>query len=181
MLSLNLIADEAKTTIRFQRLYFLFLKVEVVLFFLALFVVGVIFAAQEILSANIYKTSQETAAMINSSSADYNAKTKEINNTITAVKQVEDGYVIYSKIFASISSLIPSNTPLSYLNINSDQKTIIIRGSAPTRDDLLELEKNLQSAPWLSNVNVPLEEKLNKTNINYDISLSFNQSLISPQ
>ncbi|HTX87252.1 MAG TPA: hypothetical protein VMC41_04290, partial [Candidatus Nanoarchaeia archaeon] len=64
MLKLNLIAEEDRQTLKFQRLFFLFLKVEIVLLILVLLAGTVIFGAKKILAANIYQGNQETARMI---------------------------------------------------------------------------------------------------------------------
>jgi Tfp pilus assembly protein PilN len=173
MLHLNLIAEETKQTIKYQRLYLLFLKAEVTLVVLALIVGVIIFSAEKMLSANIYKSSQETAQIINTSSADYNLKARELNEKIATVAQIEGSFVSYSKVLRNIITLMPDNVSLSYLDINSDAKTIKIRGLAPTRENLLDLEKNLKNAPWLSKVDIPLQYKILKSNINFDIPLEF--------
>ncbi len=178
MLRLNLIAEEAKQNIKYQRLYFLFLKAEIILIILVVVVGAIVFAAEKILSANIYQASQETARLINASSADYNVKAKELNDKMAAVTQIESGYTSYSLILSQLINLIPENVHLSHLGIDSSAKTIRILGLAPTRDDLLGMEKNLKDAAWLVNVNVPPNEIFSQTNINFDIDMGFDVTKI---
>jgi Tfp pilus assembly protein PilN len=134
----------------------------------------IIFSAERILAASLLQTARETNKLINSSSADYNVKAKELNEKIAVVTQIESSPDSYPRIFRGISALIPANVSLSLLSIDSRAKTIKIYGMAPTRQDLLDLETSLESAPWLANVKIPFEEKLSKKNINFDISLIFN-------
>jgi Tfp pilus assembly protein PilN len=173
MLKLNLIAEEAKKTIKYQRLYSLSLQVEIFLLVLCLFVGAIIFSAEKVLAANVHQSGLQTAALISSSSADYDTKATDLNQKMAAVAQIESGFISYSRIILGIYALVPASSSLSYLNINSGANAIEIRGLSPTRDDLLNLEASLKSAAWLSNVNVPLEEKFNKTNINFDIVSGF--------
>ncbi|MDD4901943.1 MAG: PilN domain-containing protein [Patescibacteria group bacterium] len=173
MLRLNLLAEEAKQTIKYQRLYFLLLKAESILLILAILVGVIVFAAEKMLSANIYQSSQETAKLINASSADYNVKARELNEKMAAVAQIENSHLSYARILRHLAALMPDNISLSFLNIDSDAKTIKLRGLAMTRDDLLNLEKNLKDAPWLKNVNVPLEEKFSQNKIDFDIDMEF--------
>jgi hypothetical protein len=182
MLKLNLIAEEAKTTIKYQRLYSLCLQAEIFLLALFLLVGAIIFFAEKVLAANVHQSSLQTAALISSSSADYNSKAAELNQKMAAVAQIESGFIPFSRIIHGIYDLVPTSSSLSYLNINSGANAIEIRGLSPTRDNLLNLEASLKSATWLSNVNVPLEEKFNKTNINFDIVSGFDsKKLMTPR
>jgi Tfp pilus assembly protein PilN len=181
MLRLNLIAEEAKQKLKFQRLYFLLLKTEIFLIILLILVGVIIFAAEKILSANIYHVGQETAKLINSSSNDYTVKARELNEKMATVAQIEGGFISYAQILRQIAVLIPEKVSLSYLNIDSETKTMEIRGLAPTRQDLLDLENNLKDAPWLTNVNVPLEEKFTKSNIPLKINFGFDITKIPAQ
>jgi Tfp pilus assembly protein PilN len=178
MLRINLLAEEAKQTIRFQRLYFFIVKAELALLALVLLAAIATLAAEKIFSFNLYQPNQETVKLINSSSANDSAKVKEINDKMATVADIENSHVFYAKILRNLSILMPDDVSLSYIGIDSEQGVMDIRGLAPTRANLLDLEKNLQNAAWLSNVNVPLEEKLNKTNINFDITINFDQKKI---
>jgi Tfp pilus assembly protein PilN len=173
MLSLNLLNEDVKKSIKSQRLFYLFVRAEVVLLALILLVAIVVIAAQKILAADITATNQRTSTLITSASADYNSQARELNQKMAAVAQIQNGFIPYSQILAAVVALIPDSISLTYLNIDSAQKNIIIRGVAPTRDNLLDLEKNLEGAPWLVNVNVPLEEKLCKNDCDFDINFGF--------
>jgi len=175
MLKLNLIAEEAKKTIKYQRLYSLCLQAEIFLLVLCLLVGAIIFSAEKVLAANVHQYNLQTVALINSSSADYSTKAADLNQRMAAVAQIESGFISYSRIIRGVYDLVPASSSLSYLNINSGANTMEIRGLSPTRDNLLNLEASLKSAAWLSNVNVPPEEKFNKTNINFDIVFGFDQ------
>ncbi|MDD5528031.1 MAG: hypothetical protein PHO56_03605 [Patescibacteria group bacterium] len=173
MLSLNLTAEEAKQKLKFQRLYLLLVKTELSLLILLLLTGIIIFTAEKMLANNILKSGQETAKLISATSAEYTAKAASLNDKITAVSQIENGFIPYSMILRDLIALMPESVSLSYLNINSKTKAIKIRGLAPTRENLLDLEKILKETPWLTKVNIPFGEKLQKNNINFDIDLEF--------
>jgi len=173
MLRLNLLVEEEKQKIRYQRLYLLFLRIEGVFVILLILIAGIVFAGNKILAANVYIASKDTAQLINANSADDTARAKALNDKISVVSQIESGYIAYSRLSRAIIGLIPTSTSLSSLNIDSNAKAINIRGLAPTRDNLLEMETSLKNTPWLLNVNVPLEEKIRKSNIDFDIDMGF--------
>jgi len=174
MLKLNLIAEEAKKTIKYQRLYQFCWQAEIFLLALFLLVGAIIFSAEKVLNANVHQSGLQTAALISASSADYNIKAKELNDRMAAVAQVESGFVPFSKIIGGVYTLIPATTTLSFLGIDNKTSAIEIRGLSPDRDNLRDLETSLKNASWLSGVNVPIEEKLKKININFDIIANFN-------
>jgi Tfp pilus assembly protein PilN len=178
MLRLNLIAEEAKKTIKYQRLYHLFLGAEFVLLIIVFLVGALFFSAETILAASTIKFNQETSRLLSTNSADYNSKAKELNDRMATVAQIEKKHVSYSQIYHNIADLIPANISLSHLDINSNEKEMVLWGIAPTRQDLLDLETSLKNAPWLVDVNIPLEEKLNKTNISLDITLKLDLTKI---
>jgi Tfp pilus assembly protein PilN len=179
MLRLNLVTEDAKQTIKYQRIFFLLLKTEIILIALLLILGGIIFVAQKMLAANILSSGQETAKLISQSSSDYAIKARQLNDQMAIVTQIENGYNSYSLILSSLTSLIPDSISLSYINIDTDTKTIKIRGLAPSRDNFLELEKNLKNSTWLIDVSVPPNDIFSKNNINFDIDMGFNLTKIS--
>jgi Tfp pilus assembly protein PilN len=174
MLRINLLAEESQRKIKIQRMFFLLLEAEIILFLLIL-AAGLIFlAAEKILSETHSQFERDISRQIQSSGADYNLKVRDINGRMAVVAQIQAGFASYSRYLKNIAALLPPGVFLSSVNIDSGAKAIVIRGVAQSRNDLLALEKNLQEAAWLTKVNVRLEDKLKKTNIEFgNIDLEF--------
>jgi len=137
MLKLNLIAEEAKTTIKYQRLIPFACSGN---FSAGAIFIGrtiIFFRGEKVLAANVHQSSLQTAALISSSSADYNSKAAELNQKMAAVAQIESGFIPFSRIIRGFMIWFPPAPSLSYLNINSGANAIEIRGLSPTRDNLL--------------------------------------------
>ena len=179
MLSINLLAEESKQKIKDQRIYFLLLKAEAGLLLLLIMVGAIFLSAEKIISDTRNKFSQETSRQVKSSNADYSSKIKEINAKVAVVSQIQSEFSPYSSYLKAIAALIPAGISLSDLEINASAKTLVIRGVATTRDDLLALESNLKDAAFLSSVNIPLEDRLKKDNISINLTLGFDPGKLS--
>jgi hypothetical protein len=177
MLNLNLTDESTKREIKYQKIFHLLLKGELVLLFI-IFGTGVIFiAASSIVSNNLSRIS-DTIIKSSQNNSTYAARANEIKKQIAIVKDIQSSYLPASRLINDVATIIPENISLSYLGIGASDKTIKIRGLASTRDDLLSLENKLKETSWLSNINIPLEEKLIKTNIDFDIDFNFDPSRI---
>lgn len=178
MIRLNLFSEESKQKIQQQRFFFLFLKTELVLFLL-LIICGTIFlAAERILSGSVQKIESETSKIIKTSSNDYSLEVKKINGTLLAVEEIQKGFTPYSPLLKKVATLAPDGVSFSYLRIDNLTKTIKLRGQADLRENFLNLVKNLEDAPFLNNIEVPLTDKLKKENIDFDIDLGFDLTKI---
>ena len=178
MIRLNLLAEESKQRVSNKRLYFLFLKTELILLLLVFVCGAILFATEKILSANVSKFDAETSQIIKISSSDYGSEAKTINNTLTTVSGIQGDFIPYSKLLKELSALAPEGVSFSYLKIDAKTKAIKIRGNAALRENILTLESNLKNAPFLTNVNIPLSDKLKKENIDFDIDLEFDLTKI---
>jgi Tfp pilus assembly protein PilN len=177
MLSINLLAEESKQKINNQRLFFLFLKAEIILFLLVAMVGISFFWAEKTIVSNRSKFGQETSNVLRESGADYNLKVKNINARLAAITLIQSEFAHYSLYLKNVSALIPSGINLSRLQINTDGKTIKIVGLALRQEDLLMLEKNLKTAAFLTKVsNIPMKDIIKKNNIEFDFDLELDPS-----
>jgi Tfp pilus assembly protein PilN len=171
MLHLNLLAEESKQKIKFSRFYYLFLKTELFLLILVMTVIVIFLGAESLLAANTQKFGQEISKIIAANGQDYNARAKQINGQLAIITQIQAESVAYSQIFKKIAALVPPGVSLSYIKIDAPNRVIKIRGKALRRENLLALENNLRGADFLSKVEVPLQNKLKKDNVDFDIDL----------
>lgn len=173
MIRLNLLADESKQKIRQQRLYFLFLKTELTLLLIIFIGSTIFFVSEKILSVSVLKFNNEVSKIIKASSNNYGLEVKKINGTLSTVAEIQKGFTPYSLVLKNISTLTPDGVTISYIKINAPTKEIKIRGRAIQRENLLTFESNLKNSPFLTKVDVPMADKLKKTDIDFDIVLGF--------
>ena len=81
------------------------------------------------------------------------------------------------KEYKSITALIPDTTKavptgvvLNILQINPENKTIVLGGAADTRDNLLRLEENIKKIEWIQSTDLPLSQLIKKDKISFSLS-----------
>jgi len=131
------------------------------------------FMAEKILSDAKNKPGQETSVAIRESGVDNNSRVKDINARLAAVAQIQAEFVPYSRYVEDITNLIPAGVILSRLYINDSSKTVGMIGLALKQSDLQRLKKNLKEAPFLTDVNIPVQQEIKKDNIEIDIQMKF--------
>jgi hypothetical protein len=177
MLNLNLISPEAKKEIKMKHWFSLVKTSGIFLTALSL-ITGVIFLAAGISLEGTWRgLNKEAARLIGENSAAYGAKIKTINGDLALAAMIQTNFVSGSCLLEKITGLIPPEISLNYLKIDMENKTVELRGQAPLRENLLALEKKLEESGLFAEVNIPLQSKLEKENIIFDINLKNSVSL----
>jgi Tfp pilus assembly protein PilN len=70
----------------------------------------------------------------------------------------------------NLTKLIPENINIKNLDIDSNK--ISITGWAKSRDELLLFKNNLENSELFNGVNIPLENLLQKDNVDFNIKAS---------
>ena len=100
-----------------------------------------------------------------------NIEIKNINSTLLKVDKIQKEYKTITPLMPEIVTAIPNNIILSALDINLQKKIINLSGNSPTRDDLLELQANLENIEWLENAYIPLSQLTEKESINFSFTV----------
>lgn len=109
----------------------------------------------------------------NSRHGEKNKKIKEINNILIQTDAVQQTHTDWSPIVVNLSNAIPEGIILENLSFNSATHIISINGKAGTRENLLQMQTNLNNLDFIKNVDIPLSQLTEKINITFSISATY--------
>lgn len=110
----------------------------------------------------------------NSRYAEKNKKIKEINNIIAYTDAIQQAYTDWSPIVADIANSIPEGIVVENISLNAKTHNFVLSGKANTRENLLQMQINLNNLDFIKNVDIPLSQLTEKTNITFSISANYN-------
>lgn len=172
MIKLNIISQDLKKQININDLYQRFKKIYIILILLLAVYISFLFAAKLLLRLHLNKTTQQ-AGQITKSTENYNKSVKDINDQLNYVSGIQENDIRWSKLIAFLSQCANPSIKLSQLDISKDSKLIKINGFSQTRDALLLFKDKLEKSNYFSQIDFPLQNILQKQNINFEINLKF--------
>ncbi len=173
MLYLNLVSNELKKEIKLRHLYFLVKKISSIVLIITIFLVSILLVAKIILQNNFNKVVSQTT-LITKSNQTYNVKVREINNELSFVSMIQNGYIPWTDIFKDLAVASPDGIKLYSLKLNAENKTIGIKGMAKDRTSLLVFKTNIENSSYYDDISFPLKNILEKENINFEINATLN-------
>lgn len=168
MITLNIISPELKKEIKLKNTYQImkraFIMIGVFLFFYSIILISSKFVLQSYLdeigqkNTDVNDATNKTIQMVD----DIN---KKIDKVSTIQKKEIDWIGLLELISANTASEIKYNR-MSMDKING----LTLSGESKTRDGLIKIKKFLDEATFLSDVNFPISNLLEKENINFNIT-----------
>jgi len=173
MLVINLISREQKKEIKLRHIYGFIKKINLVLVIIIIVVAIILMAAKIILQTNFNKITDQMT-LVTKNNQGYNNKVREINDKLGFVDKIQADFIPWSKLIADLSLKKPADVSFSYLKLNGEEKTIVIRGNAKLRSSLLEFKSRLESSNDFKDINFPIKNLLEKENVNFEINAKLN-------
>lgn len=174
-LTLNLLTQERKKMLTYERLTRQVLRAAIVTCLYLLVVAGTLFAARRILTqqsavqrAIVVQQEQATIAQEGELPAE---RIKQLNALFGRVSLVQRSYRKWTPLLTTLSSYVPAGVRFTTMTVDQTQHTISIRGTAATRDDLLTLQQNFTAAKELTNFSLPVSNLLERENIRFEMSM----------
>lgn len=175
MLILNLIPKKLKKEAKLRRLYKELKKIDYVLIIAAAIIAITLLAAKLILQNN-FKNIIEQTTLVAETSQTHNAKVLDVNFQMSQISQVQNDFVELSLLIEDLATKTPEDIALSNIKINRVPPSINISGYADAREELLSFKKNLEDSPIYFDIKFPLQNILQKENINFEMSAKLNLS-----
>lgn len=175
MLILNLIPQQLKKEIKFKRAYGLIKKMNYILVIITIVIAITLLIAKLLLQNNFNKVVEQTS-LITKNSQGYNVKVRDINSRLNNISQIQNDFIAWSNLIENLANKTPTGITFSSVKISKEKSLINIRGKAKLRDDLLTFKQNMEESPIYSEVEFPLQNILQKENINFDISAKLDLS-----
>ncbi|MFA6410368.1 MAG: PilN domain-containing protein [Candidatus Buchananbacteria bacterium] len=166
MTSLNLIPPEKKEELRLAQLYKVIKDLIILILFITT-IVAIILSLTKLLLQNYFTQVVEQTTMTTKYANIFNGDLKKFNQYVAAVDKIQKDYTPWPKFFIKFSSLVPDGIKIYSLTINDTK--ILITGLAQSRNQLLEFKNNLESSAMLTEVTLPIEDLLEKENINFNV------------
>lgn len=176
MISLNLIPQNKIEEIKIKRIY-LIIKKLIILFLLFSTIVALsLIASRYILEQKINQLITENISSLKASQ-DINQRISFINQRTAKIKSIQNNFIDWHPYLIELSLITPESIKFQSLSLNRINQKLTLNGLAETRQDLLELEKNIDQSKFFYNVNLPLRNLLNQRDIQFnltaDISLNY--------
>jgi Tfp pilus assembly protein PilN len=136
-----------------------------------LIIAGMLFSLRVILSQEVDKLSAQRTA----SSGEHQAlvgQMQSINDYIARVDAAQEGFTDWSAVLESLAQSAPRGIRFEGISISPDM-TLTVEGVADTRDDVLAMERQLNSYPYFTDVTSPLSNILQKTNLRFEFQMKY--------
>ncbi len=172
MLILNLASLELKNEIKLRHIYYLIKKVSSILIILTIVIAVILITARIILQNNFNKIVEQTT-LVTKNNQGYNNKIRQINNKLNYIVKIQDNFIYWSNLIEELTEITPSDVTFYSIKANDSNK-IIITGRAKLRDSLLRLKDNMENSSTFKNIDFPLKNILEITNIDFNINADIN-------
>lgn len=173
MLTLNLIPQQLKKEIKFKRIYSLFKKMNYILIIITIVIAITLLVAKLMMQNNFNKIVEQTT-QVTKNSQSYNVKVRDINSRLNNVWKIQADFIAWSNLIEDLAERTPSDVAMFLININKEDASINLRGRADKRDDLLVLKENMENSAIYSEIEFPLQNLLQKENVNFNINAKLN-------
>lgn len=115
-----------------------------------------------------YTSLAQTAALVDREYSGQNQDIKNINLLTKNINLSGRNFVPLGPRIKELASLLPPDIKTNYINLNRQNQTLVINGTAKTRDALLNFQDILNKVNWISHVETPASQLFQKENINFE-------------
>lgn len=151
--------------VRFQ-----FTKTVLEIFLISLCIIGIVLLGGQWLLQDYFNNLTGQIVSISNQYSGTNLEIKKINQILNKNEKIQKEYVLWTPKLAELANNIPEKITLTSLNINNQNKQITLNGNSPTRDELLIMQKQISTLPWIKNMDIPLSQLTAKENINFSLT-----------
>lgn len=169
---INLLSPEKRKYLR-RIIYIQFTKNTLTSIVFVFCLAGITLLGCQLVLQEYFNDVSSTIIATNSRYAEKNKKIKEINNLIAQTDAIQQTYITWPAIVINLANSIPDGILIENLFLNSNNHTFTINGKAETRENLLQMQINLNNLDFVENVNIPLSQLTEKINIAFSISVIY--------
>lgn len=173
MLDLNLVSQELKQEIKLRHIYKMLKQANYILIIITIFVAVVMLAAKIILQNNFNKIVEQTT-LITRDSQGQNSKIREINTRLAFVEKIQNDFTPWSFLFKDLAGYVNGDINFYSIKIDKEKREIDLKGIAKSRRSLLALKAGLGKSDIFSEIDFPMKNILEKTDINFEIKAKIN-------
>jgi len=169
---LNLLPPHKKKALQKVRILAFFQTVSLVVLLVAASIISTLILVRGQLQASYHDLQQRSTTASAEEATDIISDIKQTNLYLQEIDAASKLFVPWSEAVRNIAALIPPNTRLEKMEIDSTGKVRLL-GIAATREGALELLQRLNETPYLTDIVSPLSNILQKENVNFDINMTY--------
>lgn len=94
-----------------------------------------------------------------------------LNRLLTEMEEIHDDKIFWAETVRSVTEALPLGMQISSIIGVVDSRTFTMQGTAPSRNSLVAAEERLSELPWVSGVQSPPSNLLNRINPNFSFVL----------
>lgn len=156
-----------------QLVSFIFVKEMLAMILLTATLIAIAITWSYIVLQENFNNLAESAALVNKEFSQYNLETRRLNALAKNLNQAATGYTRLVPPILNLAACLPPDIKINGLQMNRDSDKIFISGTAQTREALLRYQGTLKSIEWLTEVDTPISQLFQKTDINFTIQANF--------
>ena len=112
----------------------------------------------------------------------FNESINAINGLAEFIEKTADAsYLRWSDLFIGIAQAAPAGIRFQSIQTNQANTIVIFNGSADQRENLLQLQNNLEKSVFFTAVNIPIQSLAEKENISFIITATLNSAALRLQ
>ena len=179
-ITLNLLAPNQREYLRYEHLYLYVRTVTVLLLTFTVVISGLLLAARLMLQDS-YATALSATTTVNDRNRTIDREIAKLNLGLKDVKAIQAYFVKWSTLLVDLTTVVPSNVEVSYLNLEKKNHLFNLTGMAQQRDDFLALKQALEKLPYLQELSNPLTNLLLQRNVSFQFSAKLKpEALVLP-
>ena len=172
MINLNIISQELKKEINTKAIYLSYKNLLAIIFIFLIFYTTTFLICLLVLHIHFIDTVKNTT-LITRGGENYSSIVRQLNSNINNVADIQSEFISWSYLLEFLHQQSDQNISIDSISVNREKEEITLRGVAATRDSLLLLKKNLEDSNYFAEINLPIKNLLEKTNISFDINSTF--------
>ncbi len=170
MIEINILPEESKRRIKADNVYSSAKKMFLVLTLMVLFVSTILLLARIALKYQV--DAFKSFSGIYEISGNTTPTTKNIEDEVIMIKKIQADHIDWYETITNLTAVLDGDVLVESISIDKDTASLSISGVAKTREALLKLKANLESAGKYSGIDFPVKTLLEKENIKFDIKMN---------
>jgi len=176
MIILNLLPAEKKHSFAVERTQRLQRKLVVVFLTSLVLSVIILFTTKWYIDFEIKSIDAQIAAtqqVLRSQGDDSNTQIKIMNEQLSQLQVVQKEHVVWPTVLNQLTDTMVPGVTLNSVSFDATIQSFTINGTALTRQNLVSYKEKLSSLPFISNIESPLSDLIQRENINFQFKGKF--------
>lgn len=170
---LNLISEESRREIKLRHISEILKRINFNVLIAAIFLAALFYSSNLIFQSYYKKLTRQSSLIVRDSQIG-NSQAKEMSDRLDYIDNLQKEFTAWSFVIEDISKRTNDEIVFYSISFNKKEKQAILRGLAKSRGGLIALKDALGASETFTNINFPIKNILEQSNINFEIKASLN-------